>query len=184
MAVITLVTGGVRSGKSAWAEKIARSRPGPRAYIATCPVIDAETAGRAARHRELRASDKWVTFEEETDLPAAIRRAAGHDTVLVECLTLWVNNLMWQAEQRSGQLLESDIVRSCEEVLEACAEHPGHIIMVINEVGLGIMPDNAAARKFCDLSGRCAQTIAAAAENVIFTACGLPLALKGKIPCA
>jgi adenosylcobinamide kinase/adenosylcobinamide-phosphate guanylyltransferase len=184
MAILTLISGGVRSGKSACAEKIAISLPGSRAYIATCPVIDAETETRIARHRERRAADNWTTFEEETELAAAIRRASAHDIVLIECLTLWINNLMWRAEQRGGRMYEDDITKACREVLLACAEHPGHIIMVINEVGLGVIPENAAARQFCDLSGRCAQTVAAASDNVIFTSCGLPLVLKGALPCA
>ncbi len=184
MATITLITGGVRSGKSGLAEKTARALPGRRVYLATCPVIDSETELRVARHQELRAADNWDTVEEELDLAGAIRRAAAYDVVLIECLTLWINNLMWQAEKRDGHLLESDIIHYTAELLEACSTHPGHLIMVINEVGLGVIPENAAARKFCDFSGRCAQMMAAAADNVIFTSCGLPLLLKGKLPCA
>ncbi len=181
MAITTLITGGVRSGKSSYAEKFAKSLPGRRTYIATCPVIDEETAVRVAKHRELRAEDGWATIEEQIDLAGAVRKAMNSEVVLIECLTLWINNLMWQAEQRDGHLFESDILHFCKTLLDACAEHPGNIIMVINEVGLGIIPENAVARKFCDLSGRCSQTVAAAADNVIFTSCGLPLLLKGTL---
>ncbi len=183
MAQITLITGGVRSGKSGYAEKIARALPGRRAYLATSPVIDEEMSHRVARHKEQRANDNWITIEEETKIAKVIAESHDFDIILLECLGLWINNLMWQASMREGKLLESDIVNYCHKLKEACLNHPGHIILVTNEVGLGIIPENQQARLFGDLTGRCNQTIAAFADNVILMSCGLPLLLKGELTC-
>jgi adenosylcobinamide kinase/adenosylcobinamide-phosphate guanylyltransferase len=99
--------------------------------------------------------------------------------VLVDCVTLWVNNLMYRAEQNGVQLRESEFTRHCEEVLEAGSKRPGAVIFVTNEVGLGIVPDNALARRYRDLAGWCNQRLAIAAGTVTLVTCGLPLHLKG-----
>ncbi len=178
MANVILVTGGARSGKSGYAEKLAKSFPEPRAYIATAPVIDQEMAARVARHKEQRKFDGWDTIEEELDLAGALGNAAAYDTVLVDCLTLWINNLMYAAEQCDNTVSEDDIYHKCMQFKDACNCFNGNIIFVINEVGMGIVPDNPMSRNFRDLSGRCSQTIAAFANKVVFVSCGLPLVLK------
>lgn len=178
MAEVFLITGGARSGKSAYAETLASALPGTKAYIATCPVLDDEMAERIARHRENRRHDGWFTIEEQINLSSVIEQNTRYNTILVDCLTLWLNNLMYHAGEQHRELTEPYIVALCAELQKACGAHPGRIIFVINEVGLGIVPDNAVARRFRDLSGRCSQVVAAFADHVTFVSCGIPLQLK------
>ena len=100
MSKIILITGGSRSGKSAFAQRLAEALPGPRAFVATCPVIDPEMNDRIRRHQEARSLAEWQTFEEPLDLAAACRGAAALPVILVDCLTLWVNNVMYAAAQQ------------------------------------------------------------------------------------
>ncbi|CAO3444253.1 Adenosylcobinamide kinase (EC 2.7.1.156) / Adenosylcobinamide-phosphate guanylyltransferase (EC 2.7.7.62) [Azospirillum argentinense] len=170
---ITLVLGGARSGKSRYAEGLVTASPGPRVYIATAQVWDSEMADRVARHQEDRGPG-WTTVEEPLDLPGALRRHAAPGTgVLVDCLTLWLSNLM---------MAEADVPARSTELLAALAEVEGRVVLVSNEVGLGIVPDNALARRFRDHAGRLHQDIAAVARRVAFVAAGLPLLLKGETP--
>jgi adenosylcobinamide kinase / adenosylcobinamide-phosphate guanylyltransferase len=181
-ANIVLITGGGRSGKSTYAQRLAETLPGPRAYIATATAFDGELTERIAKHRGSRREDLWSqTVEEPLALAQAIGEASGYSTLLVDCLTMWVGNLMWAAEQAGGAgaaPTEADVALRCEEVVAACREHRGTVVLVTNEVGLGIIPDNDAARLYRDLLGRCNQAIAAAAETVILMVSGLPLTLK------
>ena len=178
MARIILITGGSRSGKSAHAQCLAESLPGRRAFIATCPVIDDEMRERVSLHRAERRKSRWRTIEETLDLAGALRSAKPQRVVLVDCLTLWVNNLMYQAEQRGKTISESQIARHCREVLAACREHPGTVIFVTNEVGMGIVPENAISRRYRDLAGRTNQIIAAASHEVCLVVCGQSLEIK------
>jgi adenosylcobinamide kinase/adenosylcobinamide-phosphate guanylyltransferase len=178
MAKVFLITGGARSGKSHYAEKIAKTLSEPKVYIATCPVIDDEMRKRVTKHQEQRQQDNWTTIEEQINLVNVIHTNPANSTILVDCLTLWINNLMYQADCCNKDINESDIVTLCSDLHEACNRHNGNIIFVINEVGMGIVPDNAAARRFRDLSGRCAQSIAAFADHVTLVSCGIPLHLK------
>ena len=179
MANVILVTGGARSGKSAYSETLAKSFNGSRAYIATCPIMDEEMARRVERHQQQRKNDGWTTIEEELDLAGVIRKSVQYGTILVDCLTLWISNLMYYAERSGGTITEDRMMEICEELKLAFMAHPGNIIFVINEVGWGIVPDNAQARLFRDLSGRCSQGIARFAAKVVLVACGIPLTLKG-----
>ena len=181
MSNIILVTGGARSGKSAYAETLAKSFPGPRAYIATAPVFDDEMAKRVARHKQQRKSDGWDTIEEEINLFEAIQKADAYDTILVDCLTLWISNLLYAAEKKNQQVSEDDISAKCAQLKKVCAEFDGNIIFVINEVGMGIVPDNPLSRAFRDLSGRCSQSIAKFANKAVLVSCGIPLILKDEI---
>jgi adenosylcobinamide kinase/adenosylcobinamide-phosphate guanylyltransferase len=178
MANVILISGGARSGKSSYSEALARSFPGPRAYIATAPVFDDEMAARVERHQRQRHNDGWDTIEEKIDLAGAIGKASDYDTILVDCLTLWINNLLYEAEQKGREISEDDMAAKCAQLKKVCAEFDGNIIFVINEVGMGIVPDNPLARKFRDLSGRCSQSIAKFADSVILISCGIPLTLK------
>src|SRR5690606_19238710 len=131
---------------------------------------DAEMAARIALHREQRSGAGWKTVEEPLALLDRLRSEAAPDTaILVDCLTLWVGNLL---------AADRDVAHACARLPEAVAELPGQIVFVSNEVGLGIVPDNALARRFRDAVGRLHQDLAAAADEVVFVAAGLPLTLK------
>jgi adenosylcobinamide kinase/adenosylcobinamide-phosphate guanylyltransferase len=182
MAEIHLITGGSRSGKSAFAQKAAESLPGPRAYVATCPITDPEMAARVKQHRQARSAAEWKTIEETVDLAGAIRRAVTYRVLLVDCLTLWSNNLLFKAERRGEIFTEEAMAECCREVIDACKAHPGVVVFVTNEVGMGIVPENEAARRFRDCAGRCNQLIAAVAGTVILVVSGIPLVLKGAMP--
>lgn len=178
MGRVVLVTGGSRSGKSAFAQNLAEQAPGARTYIATCPLLDDETRERARKHREARQGHGWTTIEETSDLVQALRRVPA-GTVLVECLTLWVNNLMYEAEQNGRTWSETDMSARARTVLTACRERQGTSVLVTNEVGWGIVPENALARRFRDVAGRCNQTVSADADEVWLVVCGQPLKIKG-----
>lgn len=166
---VTLVLGGARSGKSRYAEALAESRAGPCLYLATATAGDDEMAARIAHHRARRGS-RWQTVEEPMDLVGALHRCARADSVvLVDCLTLWLGNLM-----EAGRDPESET----RHLVTALPVLEGDVIFVSNEVGLGIVPDNALARAFRDAAGRLNQDVAAAAQVVVFMAAGLPMALK------
>lgn len=178
MANLILVTGGARSGKSDYALQRAEALPGPRCFIATCPVVDTEMADRIARHREERVGADWQTIEEQTGIAAVLRAQHGSPVCLIDCLTLWVNNLMYHAEQVGKVIADSDLRLQCELLIQAAGDHPGTVICVTNEVGMGIVPDNPAGRLYRDLVGRGNRMVAAAASEVILVSCGIPLRLR------
>jgi adenosylcobinamide kinase/adenosylcobinamide-phosphate guanylyltransferase len=180
MAKIIFITGGSRSGKSIYAQRIAESISGARTYIATCPVIDKEMEDRIRKHKEVRQSASWQTIEEVTDLAGALRRSKGSGVVLVDCLTLWINNLMYEAEQEKKYINEDVIGSRCEDVLGVCSELAGTVIFVTNEVGMGIVPENPTSRLFRDLAGRCNQRMANHADVFVFMISGIPLYIKGE----
>ena len=167
---VTLVLGGARSGKSALAEGVVRAAGPSPVYIATAEAWDDEMRARIAEHRTQRDGQGWRTVEAPLDLPGALA-AAGSAPVLVDCLTLWLTNLM---------LGEHDIPAASAALL-AALDRPGPTVLVANEVGLGIVPDNALARRFRDAAGRLNQQVAARADTVVFTAAGLPMVLKGRL---
>jgi len=169
LAPVTLVLGGARSGKSRHAEALVESQPGACVYLATAQAGDGEMAARIAAHRARRAV-RWTTVEEPLDLAAALGRACGPDrAVLVDCLTLWLSNLLGA---------ERDLVTECERLLAALPGLAGPVVLVSNEVGQGVVPDNALARAFVDHAGRLHQDLAAIAQRVIFMTAGLPRKLK------
>ncbi|WPE20540.1 bifunctional adenosylcobinamide kinase/adenosylcobinamide-phosphate guanylyltransferase [Shinella zoogloeoides] len=165
-----LVLGGARSGKSAFAERLVAGTGLERHYIATGRAFDDEMRQRIAKHREDRGGG-WWTHEEPLALAARIAEVAREDrAVLVDCLTLWVTNLM---------LEERDIPAEFAGLLAAIAAVPGRLVLVSNEVGLGIVPENRMAREFRDHAGRLHQQVAALVPEVYFIAAGLPLKMKG-----
>lgn len=178
MARLILVTGGARSGKSDFALQLAQSLPAPRCFIATCPVVDSEMDERIARHREEREGTEWQTVEEQTDIGAVLRAHQDDPVCLIDCLTLWVNNLMYLAEQSGEIFSDPEMRRQCDLLTLAAGEHHGTVICVTNEVGMGIVPDNPAARVYRDLVGRCNRMVATAAAEVYLVSCGIPLRLK------
>jgi len=168
----TLVLGGARSGKSRLAESLVESQSGPCVYLATGQAHDDEMSERIAAHKA-RRGPRWRTVEAPLDLPQALGDAAGRDrAVLVDCLTLWLSNLMHA---------ERDLERAGAELAEALRAPAGPIVLVSNEVGLGIVPDNALARRFRDAAGRLHQEVAAVCQQVVFTAAGLPMTLKAPL---
>ncbi|MBI05278.1 MAG: bifunctional adenosylcobinamide kinase/adenosylcobinamide-phosphate guanylyltransferase [Pelagibacteraceae bacterium] len=168
--ISTFVIGGASSGKSLYAEELVMELPGAPIYLATAQAFDDEMEDKIASHRRRRGDD-WTTIEEPYDLPDAISENGVSNTVLlVDCLTLWLSNLIF---------LERDISKESDDLIEAISKVKGCIVLVSNEVGLGLVPDNQVGRHFRDLQGTLNQKVAAAADRVVFIAAGLPLTLKG-----
>ena len=176
MAEIILITGGSRSGKSRHAQQLGESLPGQKLFIATCPVTDEEMRQRIERHRLERQGAGWQTVEETVDLEQVLTANGAAEVVLIDCLTLWINNLLFT--DAANSLDEEAVSVKARKLLEVCAARSGVVIMVTNEVGLGIVPENALARRYRDLVGRCNQEIAAVADKVIMSICGIPLNVK------
>jgi adenosylcobinamide kinase/adenosylcobinamide-phosphate guanylyltransferase len=165
---IILVTGGARSGKSTRAEARAREFAGPPVYIATAEALDAEMRERITKHRARRGSE-WLERETPLELVAAIDETDGGGARLVDCLTLWLTNLM---------LAERDWENEARLLAETLGRQRSPVVLVTNEVGLGIVPDNALARRFRDAAGILNQMIARAADEVEFVVAGLPMRVK------
>lgn len=165
---IVLITGGARSGKSRRAEARAQACPGRPVYIATAEALDAEMHERIARHRARRGGD-WIERETPLDLVQALTETDGGGARLVDCLTLWLSNLLLAGRSWSDEaaLLTATLGRQRSPV-----------ILVTNEVGLGIVPDNALARRFRDAAGLLNQDVAAVANEVEFVVAGLPMKVK------
>ena len=169
LPTVTLVLGGARSGKSRHAEALVESQPGACVYLATAEAGDDEMAARIARHRE-RRGPRWETVEEPLELAPVLAELAAPDrTVLVDCLTLWLSNLLAAGRDPAGET---------ETLVAALESLAGPAVLVSNEVGLGIVPDNALARAFVDHAGRLNQAVAEAAQSVRFLAAGQVLHLK------
>ena len=171
---LTLVLGGVRAGKSRYAQQLAQH--GQRVlFVATAEARDQEMAARIQAHRAERPAD-WTTLEEPVDVVTALApRLPDFDTVLLDCLTLWVSNLLLQGGERQARL---DIGAEAHRLLRLYEQGDASWIVVSNEVGLGVIPANALARTYADELGRVNQIIAAAADDVIVMFAGLPVNLK------
>ena len=169
-----LVLGGARSGKTGFAERLAMRAGSKPAYLATAQALDAEMWDRVQSHKEQRQG-RFATIEEPLELAAAILTAVrSHDVILVDCLTLWITNLI---------VANRDVAAAVEELLVTLADvKSARVILVSNEVGLGIVPDNAMARMFRDLAGSAHQRLADICDDVYFVVAGLPMVLKGDPP--
>ena len=165
----TFVLGGARSGKSRYAEGLITARPPPWVYIATAEARDEEMAARIAKHKERRAAG-WQTIEAPHELAEALGATAPDAAVLVDCLTLWLSNVM---------LAKFDIDSATRRLEDALRSRTSTTVLVSNEVGLGLVPDTALGRTFRDAQGRLNQRIAAIADQVIFMVAGQPLIVKG-----
>jgi len=170
---IIFITGGARSGKSQFAQAIAQNFSGPKVYLATAQALDEEMAIRIRRHRENRPPD-WQTLEEPWGIARVIEEKGGlFSLILLDCVTLWISNLMmagWSEEK---------ILEEADRLLRICRRTECSLILVGNEVGMGIVPDNPSARNFRDLSGLIQQKIAGEADEVYFMVSGLPVKIKG-----
>lgn len=164
-----LVLGGARSGKSRYAESLAEEGAASRVYIATAEARDEEMAARIEAHQRRRGAD-WQLREAPLNLPEALRDCDGPGGfVLVDCVTLWLTNLL---------LAEEDTDAAVAELLDVLSQTTGTVVLVSNEVGLGIVPDNALARRFRDVAGAANQRIAKAADRVVLVTAGLPMTIK------
>ena len=167
---VRLVVGGARSGKSSFAQRLAEENEGALVYLATAQAFDAEMVERIARHRSDRSA-QWQTVECPLNLADAISaNQKGGRTILVDCLTLWLSNLM---------LGEHDVAKAVSTLVATLKTSARTVILVSNEVGQGLVPDNALARRFRDEAGWLNQAIARAADDVWFVTAGLPQQLKG-----
>lgn len=165
-----LILGGARSGKSRYAEQLAGESGLDVVYVATGAIGDREMAERIARHRADRPAH-WRTIEEPLALATTLQGyAASNRCLLVDCLTLWVSNLLQAGDETLNQ--------ECDCLREVLPHLPGRILLVSNEVGLGIVPDNPLARRFRDEAGRLNQAMATLCDAVTFVAAGLPMQLK------
>ena len=165
---LTLVLGGARSGKSRHAEALVTALPRPWWYIATGEPRDNEMAARIAEHRARRCGE-WQTIEAPRDLATALTTVPAGAAVLVDCLTLWLSNVM---------LAGADVDAETARFEHALAERTGPVVLVANEVGLGIVPQNALARRFRDAAGRLNQRLAALADRVVLLVAGIPMKVK------
>ena len=164
----TFVLGGARSGKSRHAEELIANHPAPWAYIATAQALDDEMAERITHHRA-RRGESWQTIDAPLNLAETLAAIPAAQPVLIDCLTLWLTNVM---------LAERDVEAESECLVSVLSQPRGPWVAVANEVGLGIVPDNALARRFRDAAGRLNQMAAAKAERVIFMVAGLPMSVK------
>lgn len=169
---LTLVVGGARSGKSAFAERLITATGRPRRYIATGEAWDNEMRDRIAQHQRDRAGD-WTTVEAPLDLTGALAAAQPGEAVLIDCATLWLTNHL---------LADHELAAESTGLIAALAACPAPIVIVSNETGWGIVPENALARRFRDEQGRLNQRLAAEAALVVTVIAGLPLVLKGSLP--
>jgi adenosylcobinamide kinase/adenosylcobinamide-phosphate guanylyltransferase len=175
MARLTLILGGVRSGKSRLAEELAAANP-PVIYLATALAGDAEMAERIARHRRRRSPD-WRTVEEPWDVVAALKKHLSDGCVVLECLTLWLTNLMLGLPQHAARD-DASILGEVDALIGVAGSGNGRLIVVSNEVGCGIMPANELSRRFADVLGEANQRLASAAEEVFACWAGIPHKLK------
>ena len=164
-----LILGGARSGKSGFAQRQAESLPGELIYVATAKALDVEMADRITRHRAERGA-RWQTVEAPLDLAKVIgSKSRPGNVLLVDCLTLWASNLIFA---------ENNFAQAINDLTSALAKAPGKIVLVSNEVGLGIVPDNALARRFRDVAGEVNQAVARSVDSAVFVAAGSPMVLK------
>jgi adenosylcobinamide kinase/adenosylcobinamide-phosphate guanylyltransferase len=173
---IILVTGGARSGKSKYAEQRTAELGVRRLYVATAEAKDEEMARRIAAHQK-RRGDRWDTVEEFVELAEALLARRGKiDCALVDCLTLWISNLLLRC---GGKYVEEKV----EQLIETLPQLDFHVVLVTNEIGWGIVPANPLARQFRDLAGWTNQRMAAAANEVVLTVAGIPMILKKGTAC-
>jgi adenosylcobinamide kinase/adenosylcobinamide-phosphate guanylyltransferase len=175
MKQIIFVTGGCRSGKSRFALEYANTYFKSKIFLATAPALDDEMKKRIKAHQEARGPE-WGAMEEQTEIAKAVASVeTNYEVILLDCMTLWLSNLIMAGEQ------ESQIFSRTEAFIEAIQKIPQSVIIVSNEVGYGIVPVNDVARHFRDIMGTVNQRLAACADVVVWTVVGLPQVLKGKL---
>ncbi len=178
MAKIILVTGGTRSGKSTYALQLAENKAEPHCFIATCGVSDPEMAERVKKHQDERSGKIWKTVEETLNLYSAFTENSNYSIYIVDCLTLWISNIMEFCHHAGRSCEENDIKKEIDQLFDYLEKIDGTIVFVTNEVGMGIVPENQLARRYRDLVGYCNRLVASRADDVVLVSCGLPLYLK------
>jgi adenosylcobinamide kinase/adenosylcobinamide-phosphate guanylyltransferase len=189
---VSLLLGGARSGKSEWAERLARRAGQPVVYLATAATTDAEMAERIARHRAARPTT-WRTIEEPEELAHAVRQQCqSGDVVVIDCLTLWVSNVILHRIGDVGDFeaipadkwstIESDLLGAVDELFETARQIGLSLILVSNEVGLGLVPPYPLGRRYRDILGRVNCAVASRADQVLFLIAGLPVDLGRLVP--
>ena len=169
---VVVITGGARSGKSRFAQELAKSGGEDVVFIATAAVRDEEMRKRIERHQRARPP-QWQTIEEEIDLVGAIETQGGEPkTIIIDCITLWLSNLIERGDE------DERIRQQANRFNESLQRSPHSIILVTNEVGSGIVPDNPLARRFRDLAGEVNQILASSAQELYLMAAGVPLRLE------
>lgn len=163
------VTGGAASGKSTFAEKVVRATGKPKTYVATMQPYDDEMRAKLEKHQQQRGGD-WTTIEAQIDIVSVLDQASADDIILLDCVTLWLTNVL---------LGDHDVDAACDALVNALLTCACDVVVVSNEVGMGIVPDNALSRKFRNAQGKVNQMIAARADVVMTVISGLPLVLKG-----
>ncbi|EQA35604.1 putative bifunctional adenosylcobalamin biosynthesis protein CobP [Leptospira inadai serovar Lyme str. 10] len=181
MAGISLVTGGCRSGKSRFALEKGNAFDGRKIFVATCPKIDDEMDQRIRKHQEERKGGNWETIEEPLELHNVFRNLSSNEEkiLVVDCLSLWINNQLYKF-QNEGKLLDESLVRKfVTNFLDAARScSPGKVIFVTNEIGLGVVPESSLIRIYRDLLGLCNQIVAKEADEVYLLISGIPIRLK------
>ena len=170
---LIFILGGARSGKSAYALKLAESMTGERLYLATAEALDKEMAERIKKHKKERGNN-WTTIEEPIKIIDVIKENKKYDVILLDCLTLWITNLMHTSFKSEIRNPKSEI----SKFISACKNSKANIVIVSNEVGMGIVPDNPLARRFRDIAGIANQKVAAAADEVYFVVSGIVMRMK------
>ena len=170
---ITLVMGGARSGKSSYAGRLAEHRFRKPLYLATAEALDPEMADRIKRHRKARGP-KWDCIEEPLNIAGVLAKLPPKtDGVLLDCVTLWLCNVLMKEGDKSFEVRRSELLHALENVRR-------DVVIVSNEIGMGVVPDNKLGRKFRDYAGWLNQDLARVADNVVFVIAGIPMTLKGK----
>lgn len=173
MSDIIFITGGARSGKSNFAVKLASKAEGKIAFIATAIAVDEEMKRRIILHKESRPKE-WTTVEEPLDLAKAIESVSDHDVIIIDCITLYLSNLMFNADLIDEELILDEV----RKMIRSAKSFHGTVIIISNELGMGIVPQNRIAREFRDIAGRANQIIADTANKVYVCFSGIPIQIK------
>lgn len=178
MAQIIFISGGCRSGKSDFAQNYAEQKSGTKIYIANAPLIDDEMKARALQHQKLRKGKNWITIEEQVHLKKTFENNSA-DIWLIDCITMWINNLQYHASLNQQDINEMVIADKCNDLIKTWEKIDATIILVSDEIGMGLIPENQVNRQYRDFLGRANRIFAEVADKAYFVVSGIALPLKG-----